>query len=46
MTDVSDIIQRLRWRVPDVELTEQATADEVPTVWVGVEHVRAVLAAA
>ncbi len=46
MTDVSDIIQRLRWRFPDVELTEQATADEVPTVWVGVEHVRAVLAAA
>ena len=39
----SDILQELQQRFLMVELTPQATCDQIPTVWVAAEHVRDLL---
>jgi NADH-quinone oxidoreductase subunit C/D len=39
----SDILQELQQRFPMVELTPQATCDQMPTTWVPSEHVRDLL---
>jgi NADH-quinone oxidoreductase subunit C/D len=39
----SDILQELQQRFPMVELTPQATCDQIPTAWVPAEHVRDLL---
>jgi len=39
----SDILQELQQCFPMVELTPQATCDQIPTVWVPAEHVRDLL---
>jgi NADH-quinone oxidoreductase subunit C/D len=39
----SDILQELQQRFPMVELTPQATCDQIPTAWVPSEHIRALL---
>jgi NADH-quinone oxidoreductase subunit C/D len=39
----SDILPELQQRFPTVELTPQATCDQIPTAWVPAEHVRDLL---
>ena len=44
VTTGRDVISELRERFPEIGITEQKTADGIPTVWVDREHIRALLA--
>ncbi len=44
MSDQQDLIAELNARFSDIELAEQQTPDDAPTVWVGPENLRDVLA--